>query len=284
MVATVATMTSALVLGGGGVTGVAWEIGLLHGLDCAGVSLSSADAVIGTSAGSVVGTLLRSGRPLSQLYDGQLAPPTSEIAATFGASVMARWVLAQLLPGSGQVKRRRIGQGALKAHPEPPTERLQVISRRLEMSEWPPGVLLVTAVDATTGAFRVFDKDSGVDIVDAVAASCAVPFVWPPVRVGGVPHVDGGVRSATNADLAQGADRVVVVAPITRAFSKATSPAGQLQRLGPGVRSVVISPDAASRAAIGNNPLDPARRAGAARAGFDQAASVAEEVRAVWEG
>ena len=284
MVVTVAPMTSALVLGGGGVTGVAWEIGLLYGLESAGVSLSSADAVIGTSAGSVVGALLRSGRSLAELYAGQLAPATSEIAATFGASVMARWVLAQLLPGSGKVKRRRIGQGALKAHPEPPTERLDVIARRLGMTEWPSGALQVTAVDATTGAFRVLDKDSGVGIVDAVAASCAVPFVWPPVPVNGVPHVDGGVRSATNADLARGADRVVVVAPITRAFSKATSPAGQLRRLGAGVRSTVLSPDAASRAAIGDNPLDPARRPGAARAGFEQAASVVDQVARVWQG
>ena len=277
-------MGRALVLGGGGVTGIAWEIGLLHGLHEAGVDLTDADVVIGTSAGSVVGTLVRSGHRLAELYDEQLAPPDGEIAAKLGSGEILRMVLPLLLPGSPRSRRRRVGRGAVRAHPEPATERLRVIRRRLGRDDWPEGLLRVTAVDATTGAGRVFDKDSGVPLVDAVAASCAVPFVWPPVPIHGVPHIDGGMRSSVNADLAQGADRVVVVAPIARSWSKASSPASQLSRLGPGVRSVVVSPDAAALEAIGKNVLDPARRAEAARAGYRQAADVVTAVWTVWQG
>ena len=277
-------MGRALVLGGGGVTGIAWEIGLLHGLHEAGVDLTDADVVIGTSAGSVVGTLVRSGHRLAELYDEQLAPPDGEIAAKLGSGEILRMVLPLLLPGSPRSRRRRVGRGAVRAHPEPATERLRVIRRRLGRDDWPEGQLRVTAVDATTGAGRVFDKDSGVPLVDAVAASCAVPFVWPPVPIHGVPHIDGGMRSSVNADLAQGADRVVVVAPIARSWSKASSPASQLSRLGPGVRSVVVSPDAAALEAIGKNVLDPARRAEAARAGYRQAADVVTAVWTVWQG
>jgi NTE family protein len=137
-------------------------------------------------------------------------------------------------------------------------------------------------VDATTGEARVFDRHSGVDLVHAVAASCAVPMVWPPVPIDGVPHVDGGVRSPANADLAAGADRVVVLAPLLQAATRSGTVKVQLARLGPRVRSGVLSPDAGARAAIGRNVLDPARRADAARAGVRQGVEVADRVRAVW--
>jgi NTE family protein len=161
-------------------------------------------------------------------------------------------------------------------------ERLAAIASRLPSRQWPsPARLLVTAVAADDGSFRVFDADTGVPLLDAVAASCAVPLVWPPVPVDGRRYVDGGVRSPANADLAVGADRAVVLAPTTRA-----RPSGRIDRqlasLGPGVRTVVVQPDAAARSAFGRNVLDPARRADAARAGRRQAASVADAVRAVW--
>ena len=140
----------------------------------------------------------------------------------------------------------------------------------------------MTAVEASNGGFRVFDRDSGVDLVDAVAASCAVPMVWPPMPIGGHAYVDGGVRSAVNADLAAGADRVVVIAPIARATRASGRIDRQLATLGPDVRSVIVTPDKAARAAFGRNVLDPARRAPAARAGREQAASVLDAVRAVW--
>ena len=92
--------------------------------------------------------------------------------------------------------------------------RRAVIAARLPSHEWPAHPLVVTAIDAHSGAFTRFDASSGVPLVDAVAASCAVPGVWPPVSIGGRRYIDGGVRSVTNADLASGCGRVLVLAPM----------------------------------------------------------------------
>jgi NTE family protein len=272
---------SALVLGGGGITGIAWELGLLHGLALAGVDLTDADLVVGTSAGSVVGAQVRSGTPLAELYDAQLAPPTGELAATLSRWTMLRLAPALIRPGSAREKRARIGRKALRANPGDGADRVAVIRHRVPWQEWPERDLRVTAVDADTGEFVVLDRDGGIDLVHAVAASCAVPMVWPPVSTGGRRLVDGGVRSTANVDVAEGCDPVVVIAPLPRSLTKATSIAAQLTRIG-GPRSAVLAPDARALADIGKNVLDPARRADAARSGLRQAAEVVDEVRAAW--
>lgn len=276
-------MTNALVLGGGGVTGIAWELGVLHGLAEHGIDLTSADTLIGTSAGSVVGSQVTSGLRLPELYDRQLAPADSEIGATFGTSTMLRIGLPMLLPGSRATRRRRLGRVALRAQPGSADARLHVIGSRIGVTAWPDRDLRITAVNAVTGRSAVFTRDSGVDLVTAIAASCAVPIVWPPVPINGVPHIDGGMRSVTNADLAVGASRVVVLAPVTRSPSRHYSIAAQLERLGPGTRTLVLSPDKQVLAAIGKNMLDPAKRADAAAAGRRQVDTFVEQVRKVWE-
>ncbi len=272
----------ALVLGGGGITGIAWELGLLAGLAEAGVDLASADTVVGTSAGSVVGAQILSGVSIEELYAEQLKDPTGEIAARMGLGVIARFVILTVLPGDDQRSRARLGRASLKARTVPESERRAVIEERLSNPLWPERRLLITAVDADTGEARVFDRDSGVRLVDAVAASCAVPLIWPPMTVDGRRYVDGGVRSIANADLATGCDRVVVLAPVTIALRRTGRIANQLRTLGPDVRSLTVSPDAQSRKAIGSNTLDPAFRAASARAGRIQAAGVAAAVAAVW--
>jgi NTE family protein len=272
----------ALVLGGGGVTGVAWETGMLLGLVEAGLDLAAADVIIGTSAGSVVAAQLTSGVPLDQLFEAQLAPPTGELAAHMSGATLLRFLLAMAWPGDRQRARARLGHAALRAKTVPEAERRAVIERRLPTHDWPQQRLLITAVDAETGAEVVFNNESGVSLVDAVAASCAVPLVWPPITIDGHRYVDGGVRSVANADLAKGCERVVVIAPITSGLRRADGPTAQVRALGTGVRSVVVSPDSASRAAIGRNVLDPAYRASSAQAGRAQAAGEVERVRAIW--
>jgi len=282
-----AGMTRALVLGGGGVTGIGWELGLLLGLQDLGVDLTDADTVVGTSAGSVVGAQVTGGRSLVDLYAQQLADPSGEIAASLGRLTMLTYAVLLLTPGRSSTRRRRLGRASVRAARRPTAvpeeERVRVIRDRLPGDVWPDRDLRVTTVDADTGAFVVLDRSGDVDLVHAVAASCAVPLVWPPVTVGGHRYVDGGVRSGTNADVAAGARRIVVVAPLPRALSRRQSVAAQLERTGASA-TAVVSPDAAALAAIGRNVLDPARRAGAARAGRAQAASVAERVRAAWQG
>ncbi len=274
---------TALVLGGGGVTGIAWELGILKGLADAGVDLSTADLVVGTSAGSVVGAHVTSGRTLEELYATQLEPADREIGADLSRLTLLRMLPPLLLPGSGRRKRARIGAMALRAHPPGDAERLEVIRARLEIGDWPGRELKVTAVEAETGRFTVFDRDSGVDLLHAVAASCAVPLVWPAVRIGERHFIDGGIRSSANVDVAAGADTVVVIAPLPQSLTKATSIAAQLERTGAS-STAVVSPDREALAAIGKNVLDPAKRADAARAGLRQATAVLDEVGAAWRG
>ncbi len=279
--------TRALVLGGGGITGIAWELGLLHGLARAGVDLTGADLVVGTSAGSVVGSLVRCapahGTDLAGLYETQLEPPEPGPAARLSGVMIARMAPPFLLPGTAERKRARLGRLALR-HPGDGEERVEVIRGIVPWEEWPDAALAITAVEAETGRFTVLDRSAGVDgvpLVRAVAASCAVPLVWPTVAIGARHYLDGGFRSAANADLAAGYDHVVVVAPLPRSFSRATSIPAQLARTGC-ARSVVVVPDARALADIGRNVLDPARRADAARTGLRQAADVAERVAAAW--
>jgi NTE family protein len=276
---------TALVLGGGGITGIAWEIGMLAGLAEAGVDLSGADLVVGTSAGSVVGAQVTSGAELEALFARQLEPPVDEKVARMTRSNLAQYGWALLRSRGRDVEfRRRVGALALAAEKAglTPTEqeRIDVIGSRLVSAEWPARPLLTTAVDAETGEFRTFDRDSGVPLVQAVAASCAVPGVYPPVTIDGRRYVDGGMRSAANADLATGYERLVVLAPIARGIGPVASVDAQVTALVS--RVAVVSPDRASRTAIGRNVLDPAARAPSAKAGRAQAASVVERVAEAW--
>lgn len=271
-----------LVLGGGGVTGVAWEIGLLAGLAAAGVPVDRPDLVVGTSAGSVVGAQIGSGTPIEELYERQLAPATNEIAARLGLGVVLGFA-ASAFGRDEQAARARLGRRALRASTVPEATRRAVIADRLPSHDWPTSLdLLVVGVEATTGAVAVWRRDSGVPLVDAVAASCAVPLVWPPMTVDGRRYIDGGARSTANADLATGCSRVLVLAPTTAAFRRSGRISRQLATLGPDVRSAVLSPDKAARADMGRNVLDPAFRAASARAGRRQAASVQAVVAGLW--
>ncbi|HVB42755.1 MAG TPA: patatin-like phospholipase family protein [Streptosporangiaceae bacterium] len=273
----------ALVLGGGGITGIAWEIGILAGLAAQGTDLTDADLVVGTSAGSVVGVDVRSGASLADLYQVQATPATGEVFAKMGMSVMLKYGRIMLFTRKPEVARARIGAMALNAVTESEAERRKVIESRLPVRDWPAGRLQITAVDAVSGEFTVFDAASGVGLVDAVGASCAVPGIWPPVTIGERRYVDGGMRSAANADLAGGHQRVVVIAPLSQGIGAIESLKSQVHRLtAQGTRVAVIKPDKAALRAIGRNVLDPARRPAAARAGHEQAASQASAAAAFW--
>jgi NTE family protein len=272
-----------LVLGGGGVTGVAWEVGLLAGLAEAGLDLTDADLIVGTSAGSVVAAQTTGGTPLEELYERQLAGVGSEVAARMGLGLFVRWAVAALGTRDERKMLARIGAMAMKAPTMSEADRKAIIASRLPEHEWPNRALLITAVAADNGEFVAFNRDSGVSIVDAVGASCAVPGVWPPVTINGRRYMDGGIRSPANVDLAEGYERIVVVAPINSSFRRSQSPAAQLARMAAGTRSAVVTPDAQAKTAIGNNVLDPAKRAPAAQAGRKQAKDAVAEIAAVWK-
>jgi NTE family protein len=232
----------------------------------------------------VVGAQVAAGQDVEQRYEAQLAPPDGEVAATLGPGLMARFAMAMVGPRAPQRVRARIGKLAVRAKTVPEATRVAVIESRMPVREWPDRRLLITAVDVATGEFKVFDKDSGVSLVLAVAASCAVPGVWPPVTIDGRRYMDGGVRSSANADLAAGYDRVIVIAPIARAMGPMAGVDTQIEALRALSQVCLVTPDKAALAAFGRNLLDPAKRAAAARAGLAQAGSVIDQVRETWAG
>ena len=269
-------MTEALVLGGGGVAGVAWTTGLLAGLADGGHDVSGADVLVGTSAGSTVAAQLGSGLGLEELYARQVEPAlqAAEIMVEVDLASFGQAIADVLKNATAPLEiRRAVGRFALDAATVPEPERRAVVESRLPSYEWPERVLKIVAVDAGSGEPRVFDDTSGVSLVDAVTASCAVPGVWPPVTIDGRRYIDGGVRSNENADYAAGASRVLVIAPMgTAQLLPSEKPLAQtLEELRAGGAEVaVVEPDEASRAAIGANPLDPSTRTPAAEAGRAQ--------------
>ncbi|WP_369139118.1 patatin-like phospholipase family protein [Modestobacter versicolor] len=279
---------TALVLAGGGVAGIAWELGVLRGLADADPALAdrvlAADLVVGTSAGSSVAAQVTSGVPLDELYEAQLRPETAEIEVDVDLPALVEQINAAMAGAEGpEDAGRRIGALALAARTTDPAARLAAIAARVPVPTWPERRLLVTAVDARSGALAVLTRDSGVALVDAVAASCAVPGVWPPVDLAGRPHVDGGVRSMANSDLAAGADRVLVLLPALEGAPAlwGSSLDAEIAALAPSAVHVVHA-DQASVDAFGTNALSPATRAASARAGRAVGAAQAAAVAALW--
>lgn len=267
---------SALVLGGGGVAGISWMTGLLAGLAEAGQDVAGADVVIGTSAGANVAAQLGSGLSLEELFTRQVDPAlqSRELMAVIDWDKFAADLEPYMEGASTLADRlRNFGRFALEADTVPEPARTAVIESRLPSREWPATPTRLTAVDCASGELTVFDATSGVSLVDAVAASSAVPGIWPPVTIGGRRYMDGGVRSADNADLAASAARVVVISPLGLE-SPLPSPLPLREVLAGlkdgGASVTLISPDEASAAAIGSNALDPATRVPAATAGRAQ--------------
>lgn len=180
----------------------------------------------------------------------------------------------------------------MAARTVPEEERLQIIAARLPIQEWPNDQrLAITAIDAQTGGLVIFDRDSGVPLVLAAAASSAVPGVYPPTTIRDHRYIDGGLRSGTNADIAKGCKRVLVLRAETFDASaiggQQSTPhmtfedeLAELQQAGNQV--LVITPDEASAAARGPNPLDASRRDISAKAGREQGHLLAESVKRFW--
>jgi NTE family protein len=282
----------ALVLGGGGTTGIAWETGLLLGLRDGGVDVTAAGLVVGTSAGSVVGAQITTGLDLEALYALQLQPleQTKEQVVPFDFAALMQVFTAGAGAADAQTARARVGAAALAVKTVPEAARLEIIAARLPVHEWPSKQrLAITAVDTQTGAWVLFDRNTGVSLTLAVAASCAVPGIYPPITIGEHRYMDGGVRSGTNADIAKGAGRVLIVRAETLDASAmgANIPLltfeeelAEIQQAGS--QSLVITPDAASTAARGPNPLDASQRAVSVQAGREQGRSLAASVRQFW--
>lgn len=276
----------ALVLGGGGVAGIAWETGVLCGIADASPAaarlLLDSDVLVGTSAGSAVAAALSSGRTPQDLFARQVSRTSAEMDPGVDiVALTARFSSAMSGPDrSPRQQRQRIGEVALLAETVAEPVRRAVIAARLPAHNWPDRVLRITAIDVGTGERVVFQRDSGVDLVDAVAASCAVPGAWPPVTIAERRYMDGGIGSTINLDVAGDCAAALVLVPGSASAPSAfgTTAAAEIAAFS-GIASGVFADDT-SLAAFGSNPLDPRSRIPSAMAGRAQGRRQAEDIAA----
>jgi len=274
----------AVILGGGGVTGIAWQTGILQGLQDAGAELDKADAIIGTSAGSFAGAYLACG-VVGEYFDLQFTGDVVEIAASMSPESIEGFRKA-IAEGGGdpEATGRGLGRMAMAAATVSRQDRAKVVSSRLPSTGWPAAPLKMTAIDALTGELHLLDKDSGMSLTTAAEASGAVPGLWPVVEALGRTWIDGGSCSAVNARLGADYDRVVIIAPVVAGFPGQRGTLDEVADLkAAGIDVVLIHPDERAIAAIGVNVFDPARRGPAAEAGRTQGQGLATEVLKVWE-
>jgi len=288
----------ALVLAGGGAAGNAWELGLIAGLSDAGVDVTEADLIIGTSAGSTVAAQITSGTRPVDLYAAVLAevhrPPTGDArprrgpAPNVSGPSYLEWsngIIGSATDASDM--RRRMGAAALQlaaSDGSAPARWRETVAARLPSTEWPQQPVLIPAVDARTGEPVVFDRHSGVDLVDAVAASTSA---MTPYRIGEERYLNGGYRRSENADLAEGYERVLVMSPFG---GRSRMPpqwgmdlATQVEELrASGSRVETVFPGGGAGDVFDANALDPSTRPQAARGGYDQGRALAGSFAEFW--
>jgi len=288
----------ALVLGGGGSTGNAWLIGVIAGLFDAGLDVTTADLTIGTSAGSTAAAQIAGASP-TELLAGILAAAPKQRSGPVGsdrARVPMRSVASQLerrskiiaAAGDAADMRRRMGAAALDMDAASDgswqAQWRATVASRLPSQVWPERAVLIPAVDARTGEPVVFDRNSGVDLADAVAASCASGL---PYGIGNNRYIDGGFRRNENADLAAGYERVLVLSPFggrtLQPLDWGMQLAAQVDELrARGSRVEAILPDGNSEHMFGANAMDLSLRPPAARAGHQQGSALAEQLAEFW--
>lgn len=278
-------MKLGLVLAGGGVAGIAWETGFLLGVQDkspdAAAALLTADVFIGTSAGSTVSAQIAGGATLQELFDAQTAEATGELDPKIDVEILGQMFVDAIAGSQDRAEQlRALGEAATDADTVEPAVRRAVIEARLRNRVWPDRELRIPAINTRTGELRVFGNADGVDLVDAVGASCAVPGVWPVVTIDGERYMDGGMASGSNVQLAADCDVVVVLSP-------AADPAPNL--LGGSLREEIdvmakrvlpIFADDAVVEAIGTNSLSPTTRRPAAELGREQGRRTADEIAA----
>jgi NTE family protein len=291
-------LTRALVLGGGGPVGVGWQAGLAVGLAGEGVIFAGADLIVGTSAGSIVGSRLALQMDLPALVSAVSQPLAigSGAAGAMG-ELMSAWsdAVARALPP--EALRVELGRLALAAQTvEEGTFLGAEVFARLEGREWPAS-FRCTAVDTHTGALRVWDQSAGVPLPHGVASSCSVPGVFPAVTIGAGRYMDGGTRTPLNADLAADHDAVIAVSCLPLTLPEGISDPmfdamrGQTEAelatvrdSGAAVEMIVPGQEFLDISDWGASLMDPSRAVGAYQAGLRQAAAEAARLRGVWGG
>jgi NTE family protein len=290
-------MGRALVLGGGGPLGIAWECGLLTGLAESGIALGEADFVLGTSAGSVAGATQALGADLQEIVElsklplplptGARAPDLDSLQAAMGAAAAGATTPddALIAIGSAAATSPTVSESDFIGRPTFAT---------LHDRQWPEA-FRCTGIDIETAELVMWDANSGVALDRATAASCSVPTMFPVVEVDGRRYMDGGMRDALNAGLATGYGLVVAVScwalelpdgvqDPTFELRKAGTDAdfAALRAGGATVHVIPPGPSYLDVSGWGQNIMDVALVPDAYQAGREQAAAECDRLRDVW--
>jgi NTE family protein len=284
--------TRAVVLGGGGTVGVAWQTGLLIGLREAGVELAGASAIVGTSAGALVGALLAAGRDVSEAL-AVLAAVGRKLdfgTLTAGSESFLNASRRAALATDPRQALRAIGSAAREARTTLSEDDYLGLLELLDGVAWPAG-FRCTAINTETGELVVWEQDSGVPLLLAVGASCVVPMLFPTVAVNGARYMDGGILSHLNAAVAPPADVLLAIsclplgAPGAAADSNRSASTiradAELARLRGTTRLIAVEPDFGGLEAP-VRMLDPETARRALHIGQHQAEREAPAIRAAW--
>lgn len=273
----------AVVLGGGGVTGIAWESGIIASLKAMGIYLWQADMILGTSAGSFVGAALASGYDMQRYYDHQRVVNTDEKTGVASKEIILSWRDAFIEGGTdAEAIERAMGNISKTRQPQITlTERKTVAESRLETLDFPDHYGAVS-VDRDTGQTHVLTKDSGVSLVEATCASGAVPGVWPSISFNGIDWIDGGMVSSANPMLAKDYRKVLVIAPLPKGYGQMPSTQEEVAELSKTSRTFLFVPDDHTKAVVGKGIYDADRAPASGQAGWDQAITVKNEILDFW--
>ena len=268
-----------LVLGGGGITGIAWQAGVLAGLLENGVNVDKADRVIGTSAGAFVGAILVNGYDMKDYYYELDERRDDNDRATLSSDIYRLWQNAFVV---GRDDAQKVGQMLGDIVYTRPShidleERKQAVRQRLGDVEW-KDILDITVINARTGDVGVFNSRSDVTLEDAITASGAVPGIWPHIRLNNSDWIDGGMVAPTNAMLAKGAKSIIILAPLADGLGMIPSVYDDAKQLSEQSHVLVIQPDSASEAEIGNNIYNPENIIKVGNAGYRQGLSLAQRI------
>jgi NTE family protein len=283
-----------LVIGGGGFVGIAWEIGVFKALEDGGASLKKVSAVIGTSAGALVGAQYFSGRDIDVMFREQHHPGWLVHVSKLVQSKKAKpFTDKQNDEESKREQKVRLGRSAIESRSFlPQSLYIKMVQKVIKVKGWPQDVnYMPTTTDCETGDLKLWRQSDSIPFIRAVAASCCVPNILPPVTINGRRYVDGGCGSVNNFDkiIETGIQKAIFIGPFGGEHSpeigqerrKLSKEIEQVKQAG--IDALVITPSAKLAESCGLDILNPALSPAAAECGLADGRDIAGKVKAFLE-
>ena len=275
----------AIVLGGGGSLAIGFELGYLSGLSEKGIDIRNAELVIGTSGGAQAGTSIASNQSWDEIYDNQIAPKSDEAPPVDDMTeIFKRYKEIEESSNTPKEWIKNYSLYALEDHKFNEMVHINRLKNRIQVTEWPES-LMITAVNANKDERVALTKEDHVDLHRAMASSGSLPGVWPATTINGEKHFDGVCHSMENADLAKGAQKVLIMAtnlPVSTPYTL-NDAIKELEESGSEVK--LITPSKAIFAKLqelGGNTVDPSIRPDIFKLAKEQGQEDAEMIKAFW--